>query len=108
MESLKKEHEKKLRKVLAAAYKNREQPEPGSAWDTRVMRSIRSMPPLSTKPAWSEMFGSLFWPLCPVACAFIIFLAVALFRYDVVAEQDYAQIFMDDTSEVTLLELDNG
>jgi len=108
MESLKKEQEKKLRKVLVAAYKNREQQEPGSAWDTRVMRSIRNMPPVSTKPTWPEMFGSLFWPLCPVACALIIFLAVALFRYDIVAEQDYAQIFMEDTSEVTLLEPDNG
>ncbi|OPY81486.1 MAG: hypothetical protein A4E65_01147 [Syntrophorhabdus sp. PtaU1.Bin153] len=108
MEPLKKEKQRKLMKVLAAAHRHHKQPEPGDAWEMQVMRSIRSVPPVSVKPTWAEMFGSLFWPLCPVACALIIFLAAAAFRYDVVAEQDYAQIFTEDTGEVTLLEPDNG
>jgi hypothetical protein len=108
MESLKKERRKKLGKVLIAAYRNREQQELGDAWETRVMNSVRNMPPVSTRTCWPELFGSLFWQLCPAACAIIIFLAIAIFHYDILAEQDWARIITDDTIEVTLLDPDNG
>jgi hypothetical protein len=108
MKSLKKERRRKLGKVLIAAYRNCGQQESGDAWETRVMNSVRNMPPVSTRTAWPEMLGSLFWQLCPVACAIIIFLAIAIFHYDILAEQDLARIVIDDINEVTLLDPDNG
>jgi len=52
----------------------------------------------------TDLFGSLFWRVCPVACAIVIFLAVAVFRYDTAAEQDLAQIITNDTVETVLLD----
>lgn len=108
MESLNKEQRKKVGKALAAAYRRRETPEPGDAWETRVMNDIRDISPASVQPGWSEMFGSFFWKLCPVACAIIIFLSIAVSRYNILVEQDYAQIVIDDIAEVTFPDPYNG
>ena len=108
MESLDKEQRKKLGKVLAGAYRRRETPEAGDAWETRVMNDIRNISHASAQPGWSEMFGNFFWKLCPVACAIIIFLSFAVSRYNILVEQDYAQIIIDDIAEVTLLDPYNG
>jgi hypothetical protein len=108
MEPLKKEKMGKLEKILVAAHGNREQSEPGDAWEMSVMNSVRKIPTVSERFAWSEFFDSFFWQFCPVACAIIIFLAVAIFSYDIIADKDYALIFMDESIEVTALDPYSG
>jgi len=111
MGSLNKDEREKLEKALAASYRNRVGPEPGEEWETGVMNSIRSMPADAKENfTWADMFGSMFWRICPVACAIIIFLAVAVYRYDVIPapEQDFVQIGVDDAVEMILLDPDNG
>jgi len=107
MKSLKEEELKRLEKALAAAHKSRGGPEPGDSWETEVMNSIRRVADVSETPAWTDMFGKMFWRICPVACAILIFLAVAVYRYDVTADQYFTRIVADDTVELVLLD-DNG
>lgn len=107
MKSLKEEELKRLEKAFAAAHRSRGGPEPGDSWEMGVMNSIRRMPDASEAPAWTDMFGKMFWRICPVACAIIIFLAVAVYRYDVTADQYFARIVADDNVELVLLD-DNG
>lgn len=110
MGSLDKDEREKLEKALSVSYRNRVGPEPGEEWEAGVMNSIRSMPDAKESFTWADMFGKLFWRLCPVACAIIIFLAVAVYRYDVAPtpEQDFVQIGVDDTVEMILLDPGNG
>lgn len=98
----------RLEKALAAAYRNRGGPEPGEAWETRVMNGIRDLPYEAQGTPWWDISGRLFWRVCPVACAIIIFLAVAVLRYDVAAELDLAQLMAYDAVEMVLLDPDNG
>ncbi|MDD3847648.1 MAG: hypothetical protein PHC90_14965 [Syntrophorhabdaceae bacterium] len=98
----------RLEKALAAAYRNRGGPEPGEAWETRVMNGIRDLPCETQGTPWWDISGRLFWRVCPVACAIIIFLTIAVFRYDLAAESYLAQLMADDTVEMVLLGPDNG
>lgn len=108
MKSLKEEELKRLEKALAAAHRSRGGPEPGDSWEMEVMNSIgRRMPDASETPSWTDMFGKMFWRICPVACAIIIFLAVAVYRYDATGDQYFARIVADDNVELVLLD-DNG
>ena len=107
MGSLKDEKER-FEKTLATAYRSRGGREPGEAWEARVMRSIRNLPDKAQGAPWTDAFGRLFWRVCPVACAIVIFLAVAVFRYDVAPELDLAQIIADDTAETVFLDPGNG
>jgi hypothetical protein len=92
-----------IEKALAAAYRNRQGPEPGEDWEMSVMRSIRKVPEVSPGIGWSELIGRLFWEICPAACAIIIFLAIASYRLNVVPPEDLAQmVTTDDTIEVIL------
>jgi hypothetical protein len=104
MKSLKEEELKRLEKALAAAHKSRGGPGPGDSWEMEVMNSIRRMPDASEAPAWTDMFGKMFWRICPVACAIIILLAVAVYRYDVTADQYFARIVADDSVELVLMD----
>jgi len=107
MKSLKKEELNRLEKALAAAHRSRGGPEPGDSWETEVMNSVRRMPDASETSAWTDMFGKMFWRICPVACAVIIFLAVAVYRYDATSDQYFTRIVADDNVEMVLLD-DNG
>ncbi|OPY00447.1 MAG: hypothetical protein A4E60_02284 [Syntrophorhabdus sp. PtaB.Bin047] len=103
-----KDRKGRLEKVLAAAYRSRGAPGPGEKWETQVMRSIRNLPDEMQGTSWTDLFGRLFWRVCPVACAIVILLAAAAFRYDVAPQQDLVQMFMDDTVETVLLDPYNG
>lgn len=103
-----KDEKERLEKALAAAYRSRGEPEPGDEWEARVMRSVRNLPDEVEGASWTDLFGRLFWRVCPVACAIVIFLAVAVFRYDAASQQDLVQIITDDTVETVLLDPYNG
>ncbi|MHB8110952.1 MAG: hypothetical protein ACYDHW_13085 [Syntrophorhabdaceae bacterium] len=102
------EEEKRLEKALAENYRRREGPGIGPEWELKVMTSIRSLPEKAEGKNWLEIPGRLFWELCPVACAILIFLAVSVFRYNVTPEQDFAQFFTDDTVETMIVDGTNG
>jgi len=99
-----KDERERLEAALAAAYRSRGVPEPGEEWESQVIRGVRNLPDQVGGASLTDLFGSLFWRVCPVACAIIIFLAVAVFRYDTAAEQDLAQIITNDTVETVLLD----
>ncbi|MEN6617259.1 MAG: hypothetical protein ABFD12_11930 [Syntrophorhabdus sp.] len=99
--------EKRLERALAESYRRRESPEIGPDWEHKVMTSIRSLPGIEEKK-WFEISGRVFWELCPVACAILIFLAVSVFRYNVMPEQDLAQLFTVDTVETLIVDDTNG
>ncbi len=103
-----KDEKERLETALAAAYRSRGGPEPGEEWETRVMRDVRSLPDEIEGISWTDLFGRLFWRVCPVACAIVILLAVAMFRYEAASQQDLVQMFTDDTIETVLLDPYNG
>lgn len=99
---MKKENEN-IEKALAAAYRDREGPEPGEDWELSVMRSVRNIPGIPQGALRSDLIGRLFWEICPVACAVIIFLAIASYRLNVIPVDDLARmVYPDDTIEMTL------
>jgi len=98
----------KIEKALAAAYRNRQGPEPGPDWEASVMRSVRNIPDVSEKARWSHLIGRLFWEICPAACAVIIFLAVASFRLNIIPDQDLAQMVTTDDAIEVMLADSNG
>jgi len=103
-----KDERERLEKVLATAYRSRGGPEPGEEWEARVMRGVRNLPGEVEGASWTDLFGRLFWRVCPAACAVIILLAVAVFRYDAAPQQDLVHMITDDTIEMVLLEPYNG
>lgn len=103
-----KDERERLEKTLAAAYRNRGAPEPDEEWEARVMRGIRNVPDEVRGISSADLFGRLFWRVCPVACAVLILLAAAVFRYDVTSQQDLVHMITDDTIETVLLEPYNG
>ncbi len=103
-----KDERERLEAALAAAYRSRGVPEPGEEWESQVIRGVRNLPDQVGGASLTDLFGSLFWRVCPVACAIIIFLAVAVFRYDAAPKQDLVQMMTDDTVETVLLDPYNG
>lgn len=98
----------KIENALAQAYRNRQGPEPGPDWEMSVIRSIRNLPDVSEKAHWSRIVGRLFWEICPVACAVLIFLAIASFRLNVIPDQDLAQMVTTDDAIEVMLADSNG
>lgn len=101
------EKEKRLERAFAEDYRRRGAPEVGPEWELKVMASIRSLPGIEKK-SWFEIPGRLFWELCPVACAILIVLAISIVRYDVIPEQDFAQLLTVDTVETLIVDENNS
>lgn len=104
---MKKDNEK-IEKALAAAYHNRQGPQPGEDWEMSVMRDIRNTPGVAENAGWSQLIGRLFWELCPAACAVIIFLAAASYRLNVIPDQDLAEMVTTDDAIEMILTDSNG
>ncbi len=101
---MKKEDHFKIKKVLAAAYREKENAVVGDLWQTRVMGHIRSLGPLYPAKSYLEFFERFVWRLTPVACALILILAAIFIHMDFISEYEMAKIFFDDPADISLFQ----
>ena len=105
MKFMKKKGFIKVRKALATAYYEKEKAEVGELWQLRVMRHIRSLGPLYSKPRSLEPFQRFVWRLVPVACVLVLLLGVALSQLDFVSDYELAKMFTEDPADFGLIDL---
>jgi hypothetical protein len=97
-----KKDQKKLKKMLTAAYYGKEKAAINERWQIRVMRHVRSLGPLNVKTSYLELFEGLVWKLAPVACLLILVLTIILTKLDFVSEYEIAKAFMEDPLDFSL------
>ena len=102
MKSLRNDDHLKMRKVLAEAYREKENVEVGELWQARVMGHIRSLGPLYPVTRYLQLFEGFVWRLAPVACVLILILAVILIHMDFISEFEMARIFFEDPVDFSL------
>jgi len=99
-----KKEEKKIKKMLSAAYYEKEKAAVNERWENGVMRRVRSLGPLNAKTNYLELFEGLVWKLAPVACLLILALTVILTKLDFVSEYEIAKAFMEDPLDFSLFQ----
>jgi hypothetical protein len=104
MKSIKKEYHFKIKKALAAAYREKEKAAVGELWQTRVMGRIRRLGPLYPATSYLEFFERFLWRLAPVACVLILILAAIFIHMDFISEYEMAKIFFDDPADISLFQ----
>lgn len=102
MKSLKNDAHLKMRKVLAEAYREKENVEVGELWQARVMGHIRSLGPLYPVTSYLQLFEGFVWRLAPVACVLILILAAIFIHMDFISEYEMARIFFEDPVDFSL------
>jgi len=101
---MKKEDHFKIRRVLAAAYREKENAVVGELWQNRVMSHIRSLGPLSPAASYLEFFERFLWRLAPIAGALILILAAIFMQMDFISEYEMAKILFDDPADFSLFQ----
>lgn len=96
--------QKKLKKMLTAAYYEKEKADVTERWQIRVMRHVRNLGPLNVKTSYFELFEGLVWKLAPVACLLILALTIILTKLDFVSEYEIAKAFMEDPLDFSLFQ----
>ena len=104
MKSIKKEDHFKIRKVLSAAYHEKEKAQVGDLWQTRVMAHIKSLDPLYPASSYLVFFERFVWRLAPVVCVLLLILAVFFTHMDFISEYEMAKIFFEDPTDVSLFQ----
>ena len=99
-----KKDQKKLKKMLTAAYYEKDKAAVNERWEIRVMRRVRSLGPLNSKTNYLELFEGLVWKLAPVACLLILALTIILTKLDFVSEYEIAKAFMEDPLDFSLFQ----
>jgi hypothetical protein len=103
MKSIHKEHHSRLKKVLAAAYREKEKTEVGELWQVGVMGHIGSLGLLYPRTSYLELFGRLVWRLAPAACVLILLMGVAVTQLDLIPEYEIVNMFMEDPADFSLM-----
>jgi len=101
---MKKDDYLRIRKVLTAAYHEREKSLVGDLWQTRVMAHIKSLGPLYPATSYLEFFERFVWRLAPVVCILLLILAVFFTHMDFISEYEMAKIFFEDPADVSLFQ----
>ena len=104
MKSLQQKHEA-LRKVLQKAYHEKESVKVGERWHQDVMRCIRHLGPITSRPNFLVFFERFVWRLTPATCILILIFTALLFKLDFTPEYEVFTSLIYDTEEVTLAEL---
>jgi hypothetical protein len=107
MKSMKKKDHFKIRRVLAAAYREKEKAVVGEFWQTRVMGHIRSLGPLYSATSYLEFFERFLWRLAPIAGALILILAAIFMQINFISEYEMARILFDDPVDFSLFQQGN-
>lgn len=94
-----------LKKMLFQAYQEKEKLELNDRWQINVMRRVRNLGPLQSKPDPLMQFGQLVWRLAPVSCLLIIISAVVLLEFDFRPDYNVLISFVADAEETSLVQL---
>jgi hypothetical protein len=108
MNSIKKKGHIKLRKALAAAYREKEKVEVGELWQVRVMGRIQDLGSPYPKTSFFELFQRFVWRLAPVACILVLLLGTALTQLNFVSDYEMAEMFIEDPADFSLFALYNN
>jgi len=76
----------------------------GPRWEISVMRQIRVLDPLKSKPAFFELLEPMVWRLAPVTAALIIALATMLFQMNFSADVEMTALAMNDPVAFSIIE----
>ena len=101
---MKKEDHFKIRKVLTAAYHEKEKALVGDLWQTRVMAHIKSLGPLYPVRSYFEFFERFVWRLAPVVCILLLILAAFFIHMDFISEYEMAKIFFEDPADISFFQ----
>jgi hypothetical protein len=101
-----KRYDSKVKQAFKAAYnaKENEGPKIGEQFQTQVMRRIRALGPIHSKPDYLSLFEQFFWRLVPVSAVLIIVMAALAIQLYFVSEFDMTAIFMDDPISFNLIQ----
>ena len=103
MTPIKQEDHLKIRKALAAAYRNKESTDAEQGWPLKVMGNIRRLGNLYVKTSYLERFQRSVWKLAPVACVLLLLLSVAMTRFDFILDFEMEKIYIEDPADFGLL-----
>jgi len=98
------ENYKKLEQALVGAYHQKESAEPDDFWEMRVMSHIRSLGPLNSEPGYFIIFDQFVWRFAAAACVLVLILSLYAFQTGIQPEYELANLFMDDSAELTFVE----
>ena len=101
-----KRYDTKMKQAFKAAYiaKENQGPEIGEQFEAQVMRRIRALGPIHSRPDYLSLFEQFFWRLVPVTAVLIIILTAWAVQLDFVSEFEMAAIFMDDPISFNLIQ----
>ena len=95
----------KVKQALRAAYHSKENNgEVGGQFEAQIMRRIRALGPIHSKPDYLSLFEQFVWRLAPVTAVLIIILAAWAIQFDFASEFEMATIFMDDPISFNLIQ----
>jgi len=94
-----------LKEILRQAYHEKENLEVDNQWQLNVMRRIRRLGPVKSRPNFFMFFEQFVWRLTPVTCLLIIVLATIFFKLDFTPEYEVFTSFINDKEELTLVQL---
>jgi len=88
----------KVKQALKAAYHAKENngSEVSGQFEAQVMRRIRALGPIHSRPDYLSLFEQFVWRLAPVTAVLIIILAAWAMQFDFASEFEITNIFMDD------------
>lgn len=92
-----KDGETTLRKVLRAAYREKDAVHVDDLWQAKVMSHIRNLGPMNFRMDFSAIFRRLAWRLTPAVCFLILILFVVLINFDFTPEYELTKVYMTDT-----------
>ena len=94
-----------LKKILLQAYHEKEKLELGDQCHMNVMRRVRKLGPLPSKPDSLMQFGQFVWRLTPVTCLLIIMSVAVLLKFDFTPDYNMLISFVTDAEEISLAQL---
>lgn len=96
----------KVNQAFRAAYNAKENhgPKIGEQFEAQVMRRVRALGPIYSRPDYLSLFEQFVWRLAPVTAALIIVLAAWAIQFDFASEFEMATIFMDDPISFNLIQ----
>ena len=95
-----------VKEALRAAYHAKENngPEVGEQFEAQVMRRIRALGSIHSKPDYLSLFEQFVWRLAPVTVVLIVILAAWVIQFDFASEFEITNIFMDDPIGFNLIQ----
>jgi hypothetical protein len=108
MKSINNEQFTRVMKALRVAYNQKERPDAGDAWQTRVMGHVLSMGVVSAKAGYVELFQQFVWRLTPVAFVLIGILSMALVKMNFFSDYEFTKALVSNSSDLVTLAMYSG